>query len=80
MVFEGCSVSYKVGFVTIWEGFGSHFQRLLGTLGDILVVWKGSETTVDCQWISGPPEGPPKSNIGHELTVFIGFLGPTNSY
>ena len=35
----------------MWQGFGSHFERFLGTLGDILVVWKGSGTTVEFQWI-----------------------------
>ena len=63
------SVRRKSGFVTIWEGFGFHFDRFLGTLGDILVVWKGSGTTVEFQWISGPTQGPPKSNVGQGLRV-----------
>ena len=43
MVFEGCSVSYEVGICENFEGLGSHVERFLDTLGDILVVWKGPE-------------------------------------
>ena len=58
------SVYRKSGFVTIWKGFGSHFDRFLGSWGDILVVWKGSGTTVEFQWISGPPPGHPNPEFG----------------
>ena len=70
----------KSRFVTIWEGFGSHLERFLGTWSDIVVVWKGSGTTVKFQWISGPPQEPPKSGAGQGWRVNSWFLRPTNSY
>ena len=55
------SVYRKSGFVTISEGFRYYFERFSGTLGAILVVWKGSGTTVEIQWISG----------GHPNPIFV---------
>ena len=78
MVFEGFPVLYKVGICDNLGGFGFPFCEVFGTLGDILVVWKGPGTTVEFQWISGPPRSHPNPEPGRGGRWIRKFLGPSN--
>ena len=83
---EGTQIAlFLVRFLKVlWGRLLEHdFERFLtdfgGTLGVILVVWEGPGNTVDFQWISGRPAGPPKTWAGHGWRVITRILGPVTA-